>query len=106
MIVEWLRFKVAPQYRETFVQKDAEVWTPFLRQCPGFLRKEVWISPDDLSEVMLAIHWATLEQQQAPDKVDLNHLNQQFIDRLGVPFQLLEIKLYQVRKSALKLGQN
>lgn len=99
MIVEWLRIKVAPEYRETFVQKDDEIWTTFLRQCPGFLRKEVWISPDDFSEVMLAIYWATVEQQQAISKAALDAVERRFLAALGVPFQLREIKLYQVRKT-------
>jgi uncharacterized protein (TIGR03792 family) len=99
MIVEWLRIKVAPEYRETFVQKDDEIWTTFLRQCPGFLRKEVWISPDDFSEVMLAIHWATVEQQQAIPKASLDAVERKFMAALEAPFQLLEIKLFQVRKT-------
>lgn len=99
MIVEWLRIKVAPEYRETFVQKDDEVWTSFLEQYPGFLRKEVWISPDDFSEVMIAIYWATIEQQQAIPKAALDSIERSFLAALEVPFQLLEIKLYQVRKT-------
>lgn len=98
MIVEWLRLKVAPEYREKFVQIDDEVWTAFLRRYPGFLRKEVWISPDDFSEVMIAIYWATVQQQQAIPKADLDAAERKFLTRLEVPFQLLEIKLYQVRK--------
>ena len=99
MIVEWLRIKIAPEYRETFVQKDDEIWTSFLRQYPGFLRKEVWINPDDFSEVMIAIYWSTLKQQQAISKAALDSVEQKFLAALEVPFQLLEIKLYQVRKT-------
>jgi uncharacterized protein (TIGR03792 family) len=100
VIVEWLRFKVAPEYRERFVQKDDEVWTTFLKQCPGFLRKETWISLNDLSEVMLATYWATLDQQQAIPQALLDETDRQFLVALGVPFQQLEIKLLQLRKTA------
>jgi uncharacterized protein (TIGR03792 family) len=100
MIVEWLRIKVAPEYRERFVQKDDEIWTNFLRQYPGFLKKEVWISPNDLSEVTIAIHWTTVELQQAIPKAALQSIEKQFLEALAVPFQLIEIKLYQVRKIA------
>lgn len=107
MIVEWIRFKVAPNYRERFVQIDHDVWTAFLTTCPGFIRKEVWISPDEPSEVILAIHWATLAQQQAIAPADLDKTDQQFITKLGVPFQLLDIKLYQLRKTTtLPLSPN
>jgi uncharacterized protein (TIGR03792 family) len=101
VLVEWLRFKVAPEYRERFVQKDDEVWTTFLKQCPGFLRKETWISLNDLSEVMLATYWATLDQQQAIPQALLDKTDRQFLEALGVPFQKLEIKLLQLRKTAL-----
>jgi uncharacterized protein (TIGR03792 family) len=99
MIIEWIRFKVAPDYREKFVQVDHEVWTAFLRQVPGFLHKDVWISLNDLSEVMLAIHWQTLAQQQAIPKATLQRVEAEFLNALDFPFQLLEIKLLQVRKS-------
>lgn len=98
VIIEWLRIKIAPAYRELFVQKDDEIWTAFLQRCPGFLRKEVWISPADLSEVMFAIYWATLAQQQAIPKTALEETERRFLAALEVPFQLLDIKLLQVRK--------
>jgi uncharacterized protein (TIGR03792 family) len=102
MIVEWLRIRVAPEYRERFVQKDDEIWTTFLCQYPGFLKKEVWISPDDFCEVMIAIHWTTVELQQAIPKAALQTVDKQFLEALAVPFQLVEIKLYQVRKIVTK----
>ncbi|HEY9826940.1 MAG TPA: TIGR03792 family protein [Stenomitos sp.] len=102
MIVECLHIKIAPSYREVFVQKDDEIWTSFLRQCPGFLRKEVWISTNDLSEVRLSIYWATLEQQQAISQSQLDAIQSEFVTALDVPYQLLEIQLYQMRKSTLR----
>jgi uncharacterized protein (TIGR03792 family) len=101
MIVEWLRIQVAPEQREAYVQKDYEIWTNFLRQQPGFLRKDVWISTDNLSEVVLSIHWATLEQQQAIPKPDLEEVKQRFKAALSSPSEVLEIKLYQLRKSTV-----
>jgi uncharacterized protein (TIGR03792 family) len=100
MNVEWLRIKVAPEYRERFVQKDDEIWTTFLSQSPGFLKKEIWISPDDKSEVIIAIHWSALAQQQPISKEALDAVEEKFLEQLGVSFQLLETKQYQVRKTA------
>jgi uncharacterized protein (TIGR03792 family) len=99
MNIEWLRFKVAPEYREKFVQKDDEIWTTFLSQTPGFLKKEVWISPIDCSEVIIAIHWTAQAQQQPIPKETLNAVEQKFLAILGVPYQLLESRPYQVRKT-------
>jgi uncharacterized protein (TIGR03792 family) len=100
MNVEWLRIKVAPEYRERFVQKDDEIWTTFLSQAPGFLKKEIWISPENKSEVIIAIHWSAQAQQQPISKKALDTIEQKFLEQLGVPFQLLETKQYQVRKTA------
>ena len=100
MNVEWLRIKVAPEYRERFVQKDDEIWTTFLSQAPGFLKKEIWISPEDKSEVIIAIHWSALAQQQPISKEALDAVEENFLEQLGVSFQLLETKQYQVRKIA------
>jgi uncharacterized protein (TIGR03792 family) len=100
MNVEWLRIKVAPEYRERFVQKDDEIWTTFLSQAPGFLKKEIWISPEDKSEVIIAIHWSALAQQKPISKKALDAVEEKFLEQLGVSFQLLETKQYQVRKIA------
>jgi uncharacterized protein (TIGR03792 family) len=99
MIVEWLRIQVVPEQREDFVRKDYEIWTAFLDKQPGFLRKEVWISTDNLGEVVLSIHWATIEQQQAVPKAELEEVKQRFEASLSTPAEGLEIKLYQLRKS-------
>jgi uncharacterized protein (TIGR03792 family) len=100
MNVEWLRIKVAPEYREKFIQKDEEIWTTFLSQSPGFLKKEVWISPDDKSEVIVAIYWTAQAQQQPIPQAKLDAVEQKFLAALGVPFQLLESRAYQVRKTS------
>jgi uncharacterized protein (TIGR03792 family) len=99
MNVEWLRIKVSPEYREKFVQKDDEIWTNFLSQSPNFLKKEIWISPDDMSEVIIVIHWTDQAQQEPISKETLEAVEQKFLERLGVAFQLLESKQYQVRKT-------
>ncbi|MEH1935934.1 MAG: TIGR03792 family protein [Nostoc sp.] len=41
MVIEILKFKVAPNLREDFIQKDAQTWTTALPEYPGFLSKEV-----------------------------------------------------------------
>ena len=44
-IIEWLKFKVPEKLRETFIQKEAEIWTPVVMNYPGFVSKEIWINP-------------------------------------------------------------
>ena len=48
-----------------FLRRDAEVWTPFLTRCDGFLGKEVWLPDDRPGTVVLVIRWASMEQWKA-----------------------------------------
>lgn len=98
MEIEWLKVKVDPELREQFVQKDAEIWTAGLSQYPGFLDKEVWISPDNLSEVILVIHWQSFKQWQAIPTEALNQLEAEFNQVMGNTYQIVEGSRYQVRK--------
>lgn len=98
MVVEWLKFQVSPEFREQFVQKDAEIWTVFLSQYSGFLNKEVWISPDQLDEVVTVIYWETLEQWQAIPPEELDKVEAQFNAAMAGAYELVESSRYQVRK--------
>jgi uncharacterized protein (TIGR03792 family) len=61
MVIELLRLTCPPEKQAAFIQRDAEVWTRGLAQHPGFLGKEVWLSPAHPSQVTLVIRWASLE---------------------------------------------
>jgi uncharacterized protein (TIGR03792 family) len=98
MEIEWLKFRVSPEQRERFVQVDAEIWTTALSQYPGFLNKEVWISPDNLTEVVQIIRWETFEQWQAIPPDDLEQIEARFAAVMGNSYELLESVRYQVRK--------
>jgi uncharacterized protein (TIGR03792 family) len=98
MTIEWLKFRISPELRERFVQQDAAIWTPFLAQYPGFISKEVWISPDDLSEVVQVIHWESFEQWQAIPAAELQRIEAEFAAVMGNTYELVESKRYQVRK--------
>ncbi|MEQ9369760.1 MAG: TIGR03792 family protein [Coleofasciculus chthonoplastes F3-SA18-01] len=65
MVIEYLKIRVSPELRETFIQKDAEIWTSMLARCPGFISKEVWIEPETPTEVILIIRWTSREQWKA-----------------------------------------
>ncbi|MGG6294740.1 TIGR03792 family protein [Leptolyngbya sp. AN02str] len=98
MEIECLRVRVDPELREAYIRKDAEIWTETLAQYPGFLGKEVWISPDDLSEVVLTVRWASFEEWQAiPDDV-LQATEARFDAAVGGNYELVESSRYQIRK--------
>ncbi|MFW9262537.1 cyanobacterial protein, TIGR03792 family [Nostoc sp. KVJ20] len=98
MFIELLKFKVASDLREYFIQKDAQIWTTALAEYPGFLGKEVWISPNDYTEVILIIRWATLEQWKAVPQAHLQTIEDNFIQALRESYSIVDSGEYQVRK--------
>jgi uncharacterized protein (TIGR03792 family) len=98
VVIELLKVKIPPAQREKYIHKDAEIWTTALAQYPGFLGKEVWINPNDPTEVILVIRWATREQWKAIPQQDLEAIAQKFNQTLGFPQQIVESFEYQVRK--------
>lgn len=99
-MIEWLKFRVPAEQRERYVQVDAEIWSVALESYDGFLGKEVWISPEDVSELVLMIRWASREQWKAIDQTALDHIAQTFDQTLGFEYEMLESKEYQVRRFA------
>ncbi|ACK69089.1 conserved hypothetical protein [Gloeothece citriformis PCC 7424] len=99
MVIEWLKFKIDPESRETFIEKDNQIWTAALAPYPGFLGKEVWINPHIPDEIVLVIHWETRQQWSAVPNSVLEETERQFREEMGKDqYQLVETKEYQVRK--------
>ncbi|NJO80861.1 MAG: TIGR03792 family protein [Cyanobacteria bacterium RM1_2_2] len=98
MVIEWLKVRVEPELREQYVQKDAAIWTTALSKYPGFLSKEVWISSDNLAEVVLVIHWESFEQWQAIPAAALEQIEAEFRRAMGDTYAIVESGKYQVRK--------
>lgn len=98
MVIEWLKVNVAPELREQYLQKDDEIWTSALSRYPGFLSKEVWISPDDLAELVLVIRWETFEQWKAIPAEDLQRIDAEFIAAMGDTNRIVASSRYQVRR--------
>ncbi|MGF1498637.1 MAG: TIGR03792 family protein [Elainellaceae cyanobacterium] len=99
MVVEWLHFRVDESLREKFVREDDAIWTATLSQYPGFIKKEVWISHENLEEVITVLHWETFEQWQAVPPDVLEETEAAFQAAMGEgTYELLESKKYQVRK--------
>ena len=100
MVIEWLKMQVDPEKRELFVQKDAEIWTAALSKYPGFLSKEVWISSEDLSELIVVTHWASLAQWKSIPAADLQRIEARFDQALGgIQHAIVQSTSYQVRKT-------
>ncbi len=98
MVIEVLKFKVSPQLREKYIQKDGEIWTAALAKYPGFISKEVWINPNDSTEVVLIIRWETRSQWKAIPQSDLEAIALKFDAVMGASYPIVESAEYQVRK--------
>lgn len=94
MVIEWLRFRVKPELREAFIQKDEEVWGARAKEIQGYLGKEVWIDPKT-SDVILVIRWENIEAWQSISQTEVDRLDKLMGD-LAVPVS--ESHAYQVRK--------
>ncbi len=99
MFIEWLRFQVPPELREKFVAVDAEVWTADHAKRPGFLKKEVWISPQNLDQLAIVITWATPDDWFTIPKQELERTEAQFAQAFGGEYKLTESAAYQIRKT-------
>jgi uncharacterized protein (TIGR03792 family) len=98
MVIEWLTFAVTPEHRETFIRIDYDIWTAALSQYPGFISKEVWISPDLADQVVCMIRWQTREQWKAIPQAELDRIEQQFDTAFGHTYRIIDAREYQVRR--------
>lgn len=101
MVIEWLKFRVKPEARQKFIQKDAEIWTEFLTGQDGHLGKEIWINPAVDDEVIAISQWQTREQWHSIEQKSLDETEERFRSAMGEgTYELVEVKEYQVRKFA------
>ena len=87
--VEWLEFQVPRDRQAFFVEKDTEIWTPFLAQYPGFLNKEILVRDDRPNTLVIIIRWASREQWKAiPEKL-LAETAKRFDRAVGEHYELV-----------------
>ncbi|PIG91265.1 TIGR03792 family protein [Gloeocapsopsis sp. IPPAS B-1203] len=101
MVIEFLKCQVNPDLREHYLQVDAEVWTKALAKCPGFLGKEVWLNPEEASEVVLVIRWATKEDWKSISEELLRQTEQKFAQQIGSTYQIVSAE-YQVYQKGVR----
>lgn len=99
MVIEWLKFRVAPELREKFIQDDEAIWTAALIKFPGYLGKQVWIDPKVPEEIVLVSHWETMEQWKSIPQSMLDEIEKKFAKKMGkASYKMLEFRQYQIRK--------
>jgi uncharacterized protein (TIGR03792 family) len=98
MVIELLKFRIAPEHREKYIQRDAEIWTAALVNYPGFLGKELWINPDNPDELVMVIRWETRELWKSILSEEVDAITERFDKDLGFSYEMVESSEYQVRK--------
>jgi uncharacterized protein (TIGR03792 family) len=98
MDIEYLRFRVDPAQREIFIEQDACIWSSVLEGYPGYLGKEIWINPEDDSEVIVLVRWRSFEEWQAVPPEILQEAETRFQQTMGDTYELLDSRRYQVRR--------
>jgi uncharacterized protein (TIGR03792 family) len=99
MVIEWLKFQVSEELREKFIQTDEAIWTAALAKHPGYLGKQVWINPKKPDQVVMIIHWETLEAWKSFPADIAEATEKRFAEQMGAEtYKLLAGEEYQVRK--------
>lgn len=97
MVVELLIVEVAIEDREKYLQIDREIWTKAIAQFPGFINKEVWLNPDQPTEVNLIIRWRSREEWKSISTQLLAEIERQFALKMGnTRHKIVESIEYQV----------
>ncbi|MBD1821702.1 TIGR03792 family protein [Cyanobacteria bacterium FACHB-DQ100] len=98
MVIEWLKVKVPLELRETYIQKDAEIWTETLSKYPGYVGKEIWFNPKDDTDLIMVIYWQTKDAWKGIPASVLEETDRRFTAAMGQSFPFAEEGEYQVRK--------
>lgn len=97
MVIELLKVEVSPEYRNQYLQLDKEIWTQALAKFPGFLGKEVWLNPNQPSEVILLVRWASRKEWKSISVQLLEEIERQFAQATGnICHQIVESLEYEV----------
>ncbi len=96
VVIELLKFKLAPEHRERFILVDADIWTSSLAKYPGFVDKQVWINPHDQGEVIMIISWSQRDLWKSIPLADLDQINREFDAKFGFEYVMVESSEYEV----------
>ncbi|NWF70005.1 MAG: TIGR03792 family protein [Chloroflexi bacterium] len=94
MVVELLRFRMNPEKVATFLEKNAQLWTPALRQHRGFVEKEIWVNLKTPGEVLIAIHWETMADWKSfpaalQQELDAQMGDEEFVNCEGFEYEVV-----------------
>lgn len=65
MVVEYLTFAVEPGELARWLEVEERIWSRFLEEQPGFVRKQMWVERGDEPHVHAVIWWRDMDAWQA-----------------------------------------
>ncbi len=81
--VEVLVFDVKEDLRDEFIKLDHEIWTKYLSQKKGFIKKEIIVSEHEPTKVYSVIYWNTVEEWKSIQLEELLKIDKQFTEKFG-----------------------
>lgn len=80
--VEYLVFQLEdPNTIEEFINCDFEVWTSFLKDCKGFVSKQIWVNDTTPGEIHAIISWKTVEDWKSIELDQLKEIDKKFQEK-------------------------
>ena len=100
MYIEYLRFQIKPGFQARFLELDEELWTRRLSQNPGFHKKEVWLNPEDSTDLVIVVWWSNREQWKSITPEDVQAIDDEFVEAIGPGNSMLvEAREYRLADS-------
>lgn len=97
MYIEYLRFEVQLGFQQKFIQLDEEIWTQTLSKNPGFHKKEVWLNPEDPTDLVVVVWWSNREQWKSITPAEVEAIDQEFAKAIGAGnSKLVEAREYRL----------
>jgi len=82
-VIEQLKFEVNPDKIEEFIEKDHEVWTKALSSCPGFIKKDIWVSNKKKGIIITTVYWESREAWKSISEDFLVKTDKEFHAKFG-----------------------
>lgn len=82
--VEVLDFDIEATQQSKWIAEDKKVWTRFLLNQGGFVRKEVWAAPQK-GEVRIVVWWQSREDWEKITDEMINNVDQKMHDLFVKP---------------------
>jgi uncharacterized protein (TIGR03792 family) len=98
-VVEWLQFQIPIEVQANFIEKDRRIWTTFLSQQKGFIRKEVLTNVAKPEELTLLIYWQTLADWERIPQNRLDEVQHRFEQELRMYYPIRESRAYHLDNS-------